>query len=251
MRRALLLPLLLVGVLSLLGATAVGAQAAEPEFGQCVKASPKGSGEYSDKNCQDNVGKGGKYNWVPINPIDPIIFRDEDRGATFVFFPFIVTCRKSESFTEYFGPRQMFTRIVYVECTFRRIIFCTTGGAAEGTIETTEMTGTLGYISREKHEVGVDFTGEGGVLASFQCGSEPPVTIRGSAIAKVTGDVNKMSSKNDLTFEEKEGVQVPSAFEGGPLDVPIAEIGGEEVPGTISAVEKESGEAKAKIEIKG
>ena len=247
MRRALLLSLLLVGAISLMGVASVSAQAEEPEFGQCVKAAKK-SGEYSDKNCQSlSAGKAGKYNWQPINPIDPIVFRDEDRGAVFVFFPFIVVCRKSESFTTYFGPRQMFTRIVYVECSFRRIIFCTSGGSPVGTIETTEMTGNLGYISREKHEVGVDFTGEGGVIASFQCGSEPPVTIRGSAIAKVTGDVNKMSSKNNLTFEEKEGVQVPSAFEGGIPDTPLAEIAGEEVPGTIAAVEKESGEQKIEI----
>jgi hypothetical protein len=249
MRRSLLLVPLLVGMLALTGVSAVSAQAELPEFGQCVKASPKKSGKYSDKNCQTEVGAGGKFNWGPINPIDPIGFNDEDRGATFRYFGFIVICPKSESTTFVLGPRDVVTKIVYVDCTLHRLFFCSSPEAAAGTIETSSLTGTLGYIARETHEVGVDYTGEEGVIARFQCGSEPPVTLKGSVIAKVTGDVNKMSAKSDATFEEKGGTQVPDELEGGVPDTPIAEIGGEEGPATITAVEKESG--KEKIEIKG
>ncbi len=249
MRRLLLLVPLLVGMLALTGISAVSAQAELPEFGQCVKASPKKSGTYSDKNCQNEVGTGGKFNWGPINPIDPIGFNDEDRGATFRYFGFIVICPKSESTTFIFGPRDVVTKIVYVDCTLHRLLFCSSPEAASGTIETASLTGALGYIDKATHEVGVDYTGEGGVIARFQCGSEPPVTLKGSVIAKVTGDVNKMSAKSDATFEEKGGTQVPDELEGGVPDTPIAEVGGEEGPATITAVEKETG--KEKVEIKG
>jgi len=263
MRRSMLL-LSLIGALAVLGVSAGAAQAQPPEFGQCVKVSPKGSGEYKDKNCQDNLGKGGAYDWIPI--VKPFIFNDEDRGATFRYYvgfpPFrfvvVVTCKKSESYTDYISRYDVITHIVYVECSLRieHILYpCTTPGSAQGTIETQSLAGTLGYTNEADTEVGIDFAnaelGSAGALTTIECDGLRTV-ISGSVIAKVTGDVNKMSAKNDQTYAETEGVQTPDQLEGGPLDTPLADstFGEEhgEAAATIAAVEKESG--KEKIEIK-
>jgi hypothetical protein len=259
MRRSMLLPTLL-GALAMLGVPAGAAQASElPEFGQCVKVA-KGSGEFKDKNCLESVGKGGNFAWTPL--VGPIRYNDEDRGATFRYFvsfpPFrvvvVVTCKKSESLTEYVNPKDVRTLITYVECSTRieGIVYeCSTPGLSSGTVRTSELAGSLGYIDEASKEVGIDFASVGDEpLTTIEC--HGLVTkIRGAVIAKVTGNVNKMSAKNDQTYEEREDAQVPDAFEGGPPQSPFAESQFGEQSGegfaTIAAVEKESGEEKIEI----
>jgi hypothetical protein len=85
---------------------------------------------------------------------------------------------------------------------------------------TKTLVGTLGYINREKREVGIDFARDGGPIAEFICGNLV-VVVEGSVIGKIS-PVNKLlkpPSHFVLQFVQKGGKQRVTKLEGGPPDV--------------------------------
>jgi hypothetical protein len=104
---------------------------------------------------------------------------------------------------------------------------CTSGGAPIGTIESANLTGTLGYIKKPMKQVGLDLTSGLAPMFTFTCGVTPFV-VEGSVIGRIS-PVNKVLVPGEsfkLKFAESEGKQKTMMFEGEPIDVLHTSIGG-------------------------
>lgn len=97
---------------------------------------------------------------------------------------------------------------------------CTSAGAAEGEIVTSDLDGELGVIEATKEavndQIGLSLAAASGPVAEFECGAVK-VTVTGSVIHPVS--TNKMVLEEVEKFSQKGGLQKPQRFEGGPLDV--------------------------------
>lgn len=98
---------------------------------------------------------------------------------------------------------------------------------------TKTLVGTLGYINREKREVGIDFARDGGPIAEFICG-KLVVVVEGSVIGNIS-PVNKLlkpPSHFVLQFVQKGGETevhqtrrwtadvLQTSLNGGPFEQP-------------------------------
>ncbi len=90
-------------------------------------------------------------------------------------------------------------------------------------IETVPLSGTLGYIDAATHEVGLDLAPEGGgaVFMEFTChvAGGVPVTVRGSVVMTLTGDLNTLSQTFDLSSSGAKNFIPVESLEGGPRDI--------------------------------
>ncbi|HTC60830.1 MAG TPA: hypothetical protein VK691_12035 [Solirubrobacteraceae bacterium] len=120
------------------------------------------------------------------------------------------------------GPTEVTNTVVTFEkCRFEGFAACENSGTE--IIKTKTLTGKLGYISKSKEEVGLDFTGEAKtgsepVWAEFTCSLLGKVSITGHVIGNITKPHLNLPGETEfaLSFDETKGVQTPSAFEGGP-----------------------------------
>lgn len=140
-----------------------------------------------------------------------------------------VICGGFSGSGDYSGPKSL-SDVVYrlVECEMTSVPFeCTSSGAGEGEIVTSELSGTLGVIRRPevgiKARDGIDFAPEAGPFAEFQCGPDS-FQLTGSVIREVKIDKSLASEK--FHFRESKGMQVPEAFEDLPADVLGASLNG-------------------------
>lgn len=80
--------------------------------------------------------------------------------------------------------------------------------------------GTLGYVAREKKEVGIDFARDGGPVTEFICGNRV-VVVEGSVIGKMISAVNKLLEPPSHSCSNlcKRAKQRITKFEAGPPDV--------------------------------
>lgn len=92
------------------------------------------------------------------------------------------------------------------------------GNVALGTIKTSLLINRLGWINKEKPEVGVEYAPKmGSSVMEFECeGSK--VNVTGAVIGSIT-PLNKMSTVSTVTLSGAGFKQVPSKFEGGPTRV--------------------------------
>jgi len=111
---------------------------------------------------------------------------------------------------------------------------CTSPGAKEGEIVTTPLEGELGVIKKEPNPINdtvgiVLFPAPGASVAEFECGPFfetffEKVVVTGSVIHQVT--INKMLLSESEKFVQKNGIQKPESFDGGPADVLESSLNG-------------------------
>jgi len=222
MRRIRIVGLCLVAVFALSAVVATAAQAEFPEkfpaFAKCVKAKVKGKGRFNDKNCQvPNMG-GKASGGFELESAAGTALTSKTTASTLVTPGIgIVKCKAGTDTGEITGEQSGTDTVTFTSCE----VFgkkCTSEGQKEGTIKTFVLDTTLGFINKEKGEVGVSLTGTGpgGLSAEFNCGGKFLVKTGGSVIGQVTKDVNVSSTSSTEIFKEVEGVQSPLSFEGGP-----------------------------------
>lgn len=233
MKRMRIMGLCLVAVFALVAAASSSASATTPTYYECAKAAKSGktyTGGYNNSTCTEVNAKGeGKYTLQPGRGKDKV-FKGKGGAAT-LYTPAVggeVKCgaSKDEGYINATFNGQEKVLVSFSKCTTSGKK-CTSAGAKAGEIKTNPLEGSLGYISASGPKVGIDLTGEGGKpSASFDCEGLEIVTS-GSVIGEVTGDINTIdASYTDAFTVNGSGVQVPTSFEGGPLQVLESTING-------------------------
>lgn len=230
----------------------------KPEFGQCYA---KAGGKYADSNCQTKAkGKAGTYEWRKEAQVPNKGFTGE--GGTGVLNADYVICEpKAERKPTCNAGEETETLPIYVECTSEHARGLTTGSTTVGSvavkfygckalgsipcsnstspeeIEVNTLSGTLGYINKSKHEVGLDLNPviKNGPFASFTCGAILSSVVGagnkkegtayggkggGDGIISPIEPINQMTSKLTQVYATTESDEnIPNKFEGKPLQV--------------------------------
>jgi hypothetical protein len=266
--RRLRITLLCVVAVCAGGALAAGsASAALPELGRCAKVSTPKTGAYGNAGCTSvNVKHKGEYEWA-AGPGAKKGFSEQFSGATLeTVTESRINCASGVLTGEYTGAKsEKFTEVVLEGCQDEGPRFeCYTNPAEPGKIVSkVALIGELGFVPGSKFETnpwaGWDLKAEnsGTPLLTFFCGEGGgilAISLEGSVIGRVT-KTNAMVASFALKYKQKLGVQIPTAFIGGPEDVlkeitkPIGpgektEQVGLEAPGSLT--NGESLEVKAK-----
>lgn len=249
--RRLRLAGLCLGAVFAISATMVASASAfsPPEIGRCVKVA--GTGKFTSSSCikeekGKKVGK-GDYEWLP--GAESAKFKTTGGTGTLqTVVGTTVVCKTEESGGEFTGTKTVGGIVVrFAKCESAGFT-CNTAGAKEGEIVTNPLEGRIGFENKAKKKIALDLfpaSGDGGLYATFNCGSSLHITVGGSVLVPVTAD--KMLTSLTLKYTEKKGIQKPVKLEGEPEDVLISEINGkkpEQSGITITSVQtSESGEA--------
>lgn len=163
-----------------LGAVAAASASAEggphglaPGLYKCVKASPKGTGEYSEKECKTtSPGKTGGYN---LQVVTSGAFAGKSKASTLTAHTttgvaVTVACKKdTDHFEVVFENEVIEGKITFSDCTLKGTkTDC--GNVGPETIETAPQEGELVWLNSAKTEAGVLLAGS--KFAEFKCGTE-------------------------------------------------------------------------------
>jgi hypothetical protein len=202
MKRMRILGLALVAVFALVAITAAGASASKPTWKACVKAEPKNTGAFSDKACSIGAPGTGKYNLVEgIGKGKGF----KGKGGEATLHNVIpgkgdikVICKSFKDSGSVVAPSGVANvKAVFSKCTSLGAP-CSSGVKKE-TIETSAMSGSLGYMTAAKNSAGESLTNEAapktGYLAQFECEGLAKVRVHGSVIGELApfGAVSKES----------------------------------------------------------
>jgi hypothetical protein len=214
---------------------APGAGAANPEFGRCLKTTPKKLNNYDNAKCiklasedpgseAEKLAK-GNFEWTTTivkkgftAALKPTTIATlETKAGT------KVTCKALEAKGQITG----LTTISVSQTDFSGCesggIKCNTSGAGTGIIKVKELEGELGVISKgspsTKDKIGTVLWPKGGSPTSgsefveFACGGLT-VKVKNSVIAPIPANAMKLSAT--VKYTASKGVQKPTKFEGGP-----------------------------------
>jgi len=243
MRRIRIVGLCLVAVFATSAVVAGSASAANPEYGRCIKVTPKSVSNYDGAKCTklasedpgteaEKLAK-GNFKWFPaFGGEKPLV----KTGFTAVLKPETiatlqtkagtkVTCKALSSAGKYTGNQTVHVATVNFTGCESGGIKCNTAGAGVGEISVKPLDGELGLISKGATSVADKIgnvlwpTGgkpETGVTAAefveFNCGGLT-VNVRGAVISPVSS--NAMKSIATVKFTATKGVQKPTKFLGG------------------------------------
>jgi hypothetical protein len=229
----------LVAVMAVMAGAAASAAAypAYPEYKKCVKASPKNTGEYTEKECKTSAtpAKTGKFELEPWKEGDNWEFTSKSKSSTITAKSTLgvaetVVCKK-DSGTGSIVTAGYFTEetLTFTGCRANgsRTQPCENVGTEE--IETAHLVGLLVYLPGES-TIGerLNFAQEHGPFAVFRCGAET-VELEGEVI----GTVENTSKGPKVTFTVVAGKQQDmfTEFEGakeGPFHLVSAGVNPEE-----------------------
>jgi hypothetical protein len=180
------------------GLSASGASAevlATPHFAECVKASPKNTGNYTDKKCEfvstpgagkysrrEGVGAGG--GWTAKTAPGGYPTQLKVKGP---FAEIEVSCKKAVASGNYALPDSLTNvKLNWSKCKSNvGASPCTSEGASTGEIRLSAAKGEVGYLElrgNERPAIGEDFQGEP-TLGHFACGHELEGAISGQLMA--------------------------------------------------------------------
>jgi len=206
MKNLRILGLALVAVFAL-GAIAVSSASAAPTYNECVKASPKNTGKYTDKTCgteapggntgaynlKEGLGKPGKNTFKGKSGASELIVvvpagvsKEFPGGATVE-----IKCASSKDS----GTVQLPNKSEKVTAEFKKCKALGSpcqSGAKKETIQTNSLAGELLDIEGGSG-VGAELGAEGGPtspLAHFTCTELATTNVIGSLISEQTGDIN-------------------------------------------------------------
>lgn len=217
--------------------TLVKAQREIPEIGRCVKLEGVKvgkekvySGSYTDPGCLSS-GKGGAYEWT-AGPGAHSSFTATAAASTLeTVAGAAVKCLTAVTAGQYTGAKTATATTTFTGCKLasNRAV-CQSAGAAAGEIVTSQMAGSLGFITDAVKEgqlvasVGVVLTASPSLLEA-ECAGGTKVSVTGSVIAPL-GAIDKMAPSFTLAFKAVGGKQAPEAFEEGANSTLLATVGG-------------------------
>lgn len=200
-----------------LAASAVGAAAQSPEFGECAKVPLEGKiahGGYSNATCtKESTGKDGKYEgYRGVREPDFTVIGGATKLESTTRTR--VSCKSASVTGKFAGTESIIgLEVVLSGCQLGEAA-CTTAGAEAGQIATSPLDAALGYTEQKANRAALEvFTPEEEPFLEAQCGATS-IAIHGSLLVPVTLD--KASTKMKLKFSGKKGIQTPSSLEGAP-----------------------------------
>jgi hypothetical protein len=139
-----------------------------------------------------------------------------------------MTCEAGTNQGEVAGPTTALVTITLTGCTTGEGPGAgTCRNTSAGTVVTNRLSGTLGYLNRNRTAVGLDLSNPtGGPLVSLACGEDTTVVVSGLLIGRST-PINKTIAPGEhmtLKFAQKEGHQAIKRLLGGPRDVPMTKV---------------------------
>jgi hypothetical protein len=231
MRRTWMMALC-VAAAALSGIGAAGAWAL-PEVGRCVA---KAGGKYKDAGCTIK-GAGGtfeflknavKKSFTATGPAGSEAVLETSGGTKITCSSYSATGEYREKGSPPTTKEVHRTQLVLNGCSRGSFApSCNSKGATRGEIRTAPLSGTLGYIAREKTvtpEVGLELTPETkkGAFAEYSCGSEAVKIKLGEGpgnghdcVIGAFASANVMSTTNEITFAGT-NTQSPAHFEKSP-----------------------------------
>src|ERR1700682_3211521 len=224
MKRAKILGLCLIAVLTGSAIASAAASAALPEFGRCVKVTTPHTGAYKGNNCLIPAGGTGAYNWEP-GPGAAKKFEGAGETATLeTVGKQKIQCGGSTFTGEYTGAKTETVTLNLINCAdVSTAQLCQSNPVKEGEIETpVALEGELGFIvGGEKPTVGLALK-HSPTIVTFECGKLPETTIvhgalEGSVISKIM-PIDRMVKEFKQTYRTSAGKQIPQQFEGGAKD---------------------------------
>jgi hypothetical protein len=203
MKRIRIVGLCLIAVFALSAVAASGASAA-PEYFTCVKAVPKNTGNYTDKECSNPASPAGTGKYERASAVGAT---DSSKTKTAVLStPAIggkVTCKKSTGTSKITSATTDEDEVTFVDCTSEGKP-CQNAGGSSGVIKTNPLLTTV--VSSTETEF-TSLSGRSGYQAEFECGGVP-IRTKGFTIGHTTspaaGHANK---KSTVTFSGEENLE--------------------------------------------
>jgi hypothetical protein len=236
MRRARILTAA-VAATALAGASATGvASAAPPAWHYCAKATPKNTGNFTDKSCSTSSAPGqGKYELLEgVGKAKTFKGKDGfERDAIRVVIPgkaeLHLECQKAAISGHPVAPRG----VAGVRITFSK---CEMLGGSCGTVTTEALSGELGWLEKAGGKAGVSLTNEAspgtGYIAQFTCELGGPGTkfrVFGAFIGEIptSGAVGKqfmLTYRLGQYVEEPNSPTNPPAFEESSVGTMLSQV---------------------------
>jgi len=222
--RSLALSLMIaLGLGATVAATAQAAEPVPPEFVRCEKVPRGKEAQYTTSACTVK-GPKGRFEALPVpagtaySALGGKAVLEADTGTT-------IACKSTTDTGEITGPKTVVDTVTFAGCESASLKeTCQNSGSKEGEIRTAPLEVTLGFIDREKEEVGEDSRpiAPNTVLVAFECGGESLgpnfISISGSSIGTI-GSVNRMTTTFKASLKGASGKQEVEAFEGQPKDI--------------------------------
>jgi hypothetical protein len=226
MKRIRIAGLCLVAVFAFSAIVTGSASAAAPEYKTCIKAVPKNTGNFSDKNCSVAAPGTGKYELGEWNQGKKLTFKGKNGESTLdSYVPEVeaefwkggtvvgtVTCKSAKSRGEITGPKTSTVTVEFKSCASEGKKCTSVSPAGKpGSIVTKPLTSILGLIGPEAVGSLVEAGNEGlNKSAEFNCeGLE--ISTTGSVIGVNSGNTGKFGKEGTQTFavNGKGGQEVP------------------------------------------
>ena len=213
MKRISIIGSALLAALAVTAVLASAASAAAPEWGRCVPAEVKGTGEFLGKGCAKSAEGKGAYNWAP-EPTGKAVLTGAGEEITLESAKHKIVCAASTYTGKFTGAKTATVSLDLIGCnvtsgTTKQECQSSPVPEKESEIEA-EYEAELGFIKGGEHpKVGIDLKPKSTI--TFTCGKLPEVpllsgTIEGSVIGQVT-PINHMGEEFKLVHSELKGVQ--------------------------------------------
>jgi hypothetical protein len=220
---------------------ATSAMAAAPTYKACIKASPKNSGNYTEKLCATKAGTPGTggYELASYKSAKKLGFKTKSGKSTlYSYIPGVgiagtVVCAKDKGEGEITGESTSKSVVIFEKCESSGFKCTSTGESKAGDIKTNPLKGTL--VNLEGGKVGQVVEAEGGgASAEFGCEGHLHVITVGALVGEETGNNGVISKDATLAFHvnSKTGEQEPGEAEGTPHTL-YSEIESEAFTGTL------------------
>jgi hypothetical protein len=227
--------LCIVAACALLAVSVVGAQASAPALYECAKLAKnpitkKYDGGY-EKGCTTvNPTHEGKYEFQEwsLAAKKGRVRRFKTKGKPSASFEMTgvgaTFCSDTKDEGEVTGPETVGNvTAVFTGC---EDLGEPCENAAPGEIKIDTLDGIIGYVSKARHEVGVDLSpASGSVMTEFHCGRPPASEIyyrtEGSIVGLITSPLNTFTREYTVHFEQRGGTQLVQELEGLSKDVPL------------------------------
>jgi hypothetical protein len=217
MKRIRIVGLCLVAMFALGAVAATSASAELPEYKTCIKASPKESGKFNNKECTV-ASKGGKkegdYELGEWNKGKKVTFTGKNGESTLdSYIPEKesefwtggtiagkVVCKSGKSKGSITGPKTSTVTVEFKTCSSEGKK-CTSKGAKTGTIDTNPLNTVLGFDEKSEVVSLVEGGKEGtSPSAAFNC-EGLAIETTGSVLGVDTGNINKIAKESTQTFK--------------------------------------------------
>lgn len=222
MKRIKVVGLCLLAVFAVAAVAASGASAAE--VGECLKASPKNTGNYTDKSCQTKVVGTGKYEWSPGTTPANSVYATKAKASRLFGVTGEIKCSKQSSVGKWTGPKTQEVVVAFTGCEAGAPLNAECHSktpAAAGEIITNTLAGTIlgegesadGYKGSTvgAGEVWDQLQAPGGITeyqAEYLCGGVEEIKTKGeSAGVYSAGSINVASKKTELNWTPGGGDQ--------------------------------------------